>query len=179
LKKAETLLEKLSKRLKISLFIIGFALLWCILWTLFPMEFYAFFLSDIIGSNIYILMICIAVAFLTQTLFGALWKLDFKLCLPTIIAAIFQLTTVYVYSIFFYSNYPFVILIAIAVSAIVNLIIIAKTRNKDPEIKLSLIKRKPIMAVCYALILSFTGNFLTLMLFVMSKNAFIDSMGRG
>jgi hypothetical protein len=143
------------------------------------MEFYAFFLSDIIGSNIYIFMICIAAAFLTQTLFGFLWKLDFKLILPTITAAIFQLATVYVYSIFFYSDYPFVILIAIAVSAIASLVIIAFTREKDPEIKLPLIKRKPVMAVCYALILSFTGNFLTLLLFVMSKNAFIDSMGRG
>jgi hypothetical protein len=124
-------------------------------------------------------MLCAAVAFLTQTLFGFLWKLDFKMILPTIISAIFLLATVYIYSIFFYSDYPFVILIAIAVSAIPNFIIIAKTKDKDPEIKMPLIKRKPVMAVCYAFILSFTGNFLTLMLFVMSKNAFIDSIGRG
>jgi hypothetical protein len=124
-------------------------------------------------------MICIAVSFLTQSFFGWLWKLDFKLLLPTTFSAIFLLVSVYVYSIFFYSDYPYLIAIAVVVSAIVNLVIIAFTRDKDPEIKLPLIKRKPIMAVCYALILSFTGNFLTLMLFVMSKNAFTDSMGRG
>jgi hypothetical protein len=168
----------MSKRLKISLFIFGFAALWCILWTLFPLEFYTIFLTDFIGANLYIILLSAAVAFLTLTLFGFLWKLRFGMIIPTIISSVFLLVSVYIYSIFFYSDYPYIIPIYIILTAIPNLIIIAITKDKDPEIKLPLIKRKPIMAVCYALILSFTGNFLTLLLFVMSKNAFLDSMGR-
>jgi hypothetical protein len=145
----------------------------------FPLEFYSLFLADTVGANFYILLLCGVSAFLTQTLFGFIWKLDFGMVIPTIVSAIFLLISVYIYSIFFYSDYPYLIPIFIVICAVPNFFIIAKAKNRDPEVIMPFYRRKPIMAVCYALLLSFTGNLLTLLLFVMSKNEFISSMGRG
>ncbi|MDR0903297.1 MAG: hypothetical protein LBM59_01535 [Ruminococcus sp.] len=166
--------NKLSLRAKINIGIGIFAVIWCLLWAGFPLLFGAMFMSDIIGSNFYVLLFCTVSAFLSQSLFGKIWRINFNIFLPTIITAIFLVGTVYIYSIFFYSDRPWIIILYIVLTATPNLVIIALSKSADPEVKLSLIKRKPGLTVIYACLLTFTQNLLALLIFVISKNVFVS-----
>ncbi|MDR0987222.1 MAG: hypothetical protein LBL98_05970 [Ruminococcus sp.] len=168
--------NKLSLRAKINIGIGIFAVLWSLLWAGFPLLWNAVFMSDIIGSNVYVLMFCLVSAFLPQSLFGAIWRIKFNLFLPTLVSAVFLVGSVYIYSVFFYSEKPWIIILYIVLTAVPNLIIIKLSKSADPEVKLSLIKRKPVLAVSYALLLTFTENLLALLIFVISKNVFISTM---
>jgi hypothetical protein len=167
--------NKLSPRAKINIGIGIFALLWCLLWAGFPYLFNALFMSDNFGSNIYVLIFCLISAFLPQSLFGTIWRLKFGIIIPTLVSTVFLIGSVYIYSIFFYSEMPWVIPGYITFTAIPNLIIIAYTKSADPEVKLSLIQRKPVLTITYSLLMAFTQNFLALLIFVISKNAFISA----
>ncbi|MDR0975092.1 MAG: hypothetical protein LBL80_05320 [Ruminococcus sp.] len=166
----------LSKRGKINIGIIAFALLWCLLWAVFPLQWNALFMADMIGSNIYVLAFCFVSAFLSQSIFGAIWKINFRPFLHTLISAVFLVGTVYIYSIFFYSNTPWIILIYIVLTAVPSLLIIGRAKPHDSAVKLPLIKRKPVLTVAYALLMTFLQNFLCLLIFVMSKNMFTSTM---
>jgi hypothetical protein len=168
--------NKMSKPRRFLLIGIGvFSLLWVLLWMAFPFEWYVFFMSGAIGSNFYILAIAFIVTVLSETVFSRIWRIKIPFLLNVILQTLTLVGSVYIYSIFFYSDTRWIVPVYLFALAVMNVVIVGTAKDFDARVKLPLIRRKPPLAILYGVILTFTENLLTLMIFVISKNIFVYS----
>jgi hypothetical protein len=164
-----------SKLNKLLLGIAIFAVLWCVLWAIFPMAWYSLFMANMVGSNVYILLFCFIIAVLTRSIFNKLWRIDLPFVQNTFAKTLMLIATIYIYSIFLYSDYWYILLIYLVAYVVINAIILNKVERRDPKVVKPLIKRNPVLAIVYAIVLSAAENISALLIFVVSMSIFLGT----
>jgi hypothetical protein len=149
------------------------AIVCLILWFSFPLAIMSIVFDSIVGSNIYLLLLIFGVSAVTLAGFSALWHLRLPFKFNTIANLPLLLAGVFIFSIFFYSPYPWIYGIYFFVAAGVKVGMIGVSFDFDKDVKLPLYKRKPFLAIAYGILFAFAENFLVLLLFVISKNEFV------
>jgi cation transport ATPase len=144
-----------------------------LLWNMFPLVFMSIIFDSLIGSNLYLLLLIFGVTALTETAFSNLWHIELPFKVNLIINLILLLGGIFLFSIFFYSPYPWIMGIYFLIAAGIKVGMIGVARDFNPQVKLPLYKRNPFLAIAYGTIFAFTENFLVLLLFVISKNEFV------
>lgn len=133
---------------------LGFALLWMILWKLFPMEFYSLFYSSIVGSNIQLLLLNIVVLLPLLWVFTKLTKTGLSFSRTALTNILMLIAADYVFSIFAFSGLFFICVISLLIHAAVNIWIFG-----GAEIAASgerAIKKQPLITVIWAAVFAFT-----------------------
>ncbi|MDR0946828.1 MAG: hypothetical protein LBM87_03655 [Ruminococcus sp.] len=148
------------------------AVLFCILWAVFPLPFFSLFMADNIGANIFLICLCATVSFFSIYIFGNIYRLLIPFIHKNIVTTLFLLLNIYMFSIFFYSDLRWVLIFNAAVYWVVSFLFIGLAEHEDKEVILPLIKRKPIIAVICGLVVTVAENLIALLLFVIAKNIF-------
>ncbi len=112
-----------------------FALLWLFLWNAFPMQFYSLFFADIIGSNIQLALLNAVVLFIMFWVFPKITALELSFG-KTVFMNIFLTAAVeYVFSIFMFSDYFFLCVIAYIIHAAVNIWTFSSAESRKKGVK--------------------------------------------
>ena len=120
-----------------------FALLWLFLWNAFPMQFYSLFFAGIIGSNIQLALLNAVVLFIMFWVFSKITALELSFS-KTVLMNIFLTAAVeYVFSIFMFSDYFFLCVIAYIIHAAINIWTFSSAESRRKGVKIH--KLIPIM----------------------------------
>lgn len=162
----------LKKKGKASLFCGAFALLWIILWAVFPMAFYSLFFDSAAGSNVFLLALELVLIIPLNLMFSKIVKGNISMFFTLISDIIFMTAAAYTFSIFRYSQVIWVILV-ILLHLLSKLFIDGKPYEGD-NVKISLLKRKPLSAALTALAHTAAADSLLLLLMYTSAHIFAD-----
>ncbi len=152
-----------KRRKVISVICAAAAILWIILWVIFPMEFYSLFFVSAAGSNLYLILLELVLIFPLNALFSRIIKGNIPMSLTLAADLICMTAAAYTFSIFRYSQIWWVILVLFLHLGVK--IYSLGTLREDEKTVLPLIKRSPLKVVltaaAYAAALD--GAFLLLM----------------
>ena len=147
---------------------IGFALLWMILWNIFPMQFYSFFFVSITGSNVQLALLNLTVLFPLFYIFTKLSKTDLSFSKTVLLNVLLAAAVEYTFSIFMFSDYFFICAIAYIVHSAANIWTFgsAGVRNgkigkgmRAPTVKPeAAIKKQPIISIVWAAAFSLAAD---------------------
>ena len=157
-----------KKKLFFAIGSVAFAMLWMLLWNIFPMQFYAIFFAGIVGSNIQLVLLNAAALFPLFYIFTKLTRTELSFC-KTVLLNIFLVAAVeYVFSIFMFSDYFYLCVIAYILHSAANIWTFgsAEVRGsrkakgmRSPEIKReAAIKKQPIISIIWAAAFTFTAD---------------------
>ncbi len=104
--------DKQQKKI-ISFICLGTAVLWIILWNIFPLEFYSLFFASSVGSNVMLILLELVLLFPMNFLFSKLAKGNFNMIFSIISDIVCMTALAYTYSIFRYSAVYIVIFSAV------------------------------------------------------------------
>lgn len=150
-----------------SLICAGAAVLWLILWQIFPMPFYSLFFASMVGSNLLLAALAAILTFPFNFLFSKTLKTDISAVPQLIINIICMMAFIYLYSIFRYTAIIWVIL-GFAVHAAATVILFAVSSRRQGKKTL----RQTITAVLTALASAALTDSLYLLLFTALLNIF-------
>lgn len=123
------------KRKKTAAFIcLGAAVLWLVLWQIFPMEFYSLFFASIIGSNILLILLSVMITIPCNLIASKALGSDISMTAELIVNALFMLVFIYLYSIFKYSA-VYLPIIAVLLHAAVLSAVFIRYRGGASKIK--------------------------------------------
>lgn len=113
----------------------GAALLWLVLWLVFPMPFYSLFFADMIGSNVTLVIIAVLLTFPANYLFSRLLRADINYIAHLAVNIVGMVAFIYVYSIFRYTAIYWII-IALLVHTIGTVVVFMKNKKEEiPHIR--------------------------------------------
>lgn len=137
-----------------------FALLWAFLWNAFPMPFYSIFFSDIVGSNVQLVILNIVVLLPLFYIFTLLTKTELSFCKTVLLNIFLSAAVEYVFSIFLFSDSFYWCVIAYIIHSAVNIWTFGSAGVRDgkapkgmrsPEVKLiPAIKSQPVISIVWA-----------------------------
>ncbi len=106
--------------------------LWLILWQIFPMPFYSLFFASMAGSNLLLCLLAAVISFPADFIVSKALKTDIPAIVYLIINIICMTGTIYLYSIFRYTNVVLVILGAAVhiIAAVILFVISMRKENK-------------------------------------------------
>lgn len=159
-----------KNRLLLALGGVGVAILYVILWYVFPLPFYSLFYASNIGSNILIMLLAAVVTFVFNLAFAKLTKRNIRPVIHLIINEIGMLAVVYTYSIFRYDAVYWVILAA-AVHAAASGIFFVKS-GFIYEQKRKTERKGTLSAVVYGVLCALVSDFTFLLLFTLLLRVF-------
>lgn len=147
---------------------IGFAVLWLILWYIFPMQFYSLFFASVIGSNIQLALLNFTALFPLFYIFTKLTKTELSFSKTVLMNVLLTAAVEYVFSIFMFSGRFYICVIACILHSAANVLTFgsAGVRNgklgrgmRAPGVKLrAAIKEQPVISIVWAAIFSFTAD---------------------
>ncbi|MGN0642797.1 MAG: hypothetical protein ACI4JJ_06590 [Huintestinicola sp.] len=151
-----------------SLCCLGFAVLWLILWYVFPMEFYSLFFASSVGSNIVLVLLSVMITIPCNWLFSKFISNDVNMPLSLVVNAVCMLTFIYTYSIFRYTAIYWVVLAAAVHTAASVFLFIKSKPYTESKKKVVLKKRlkKALLAVVYTIFAD--GMYLLLFTFLLN-----------
>lgn len=140
-------------------------LLWMALWYVFPIDFYAVFFNNTVGSYIQLALLAIVLSFPMCFIFSKLTKNDIPI-FKTLIANIVCLVALdFIYSVFYFEHFIFVILTSVVHLGIM-IWIFGFAKSKVPNSKLyAPIKRQPLKTIVWAVLYTVIIDAADIMLF--------------
>lgn len=160
------------KKTKASLICGAFALLFIILWAVFPMEFYSVFYASAAGSNILLLLMELVLIIPLNMLFSRITKGNISVFFTLVSDIVLMTAAAYTFSIFRYTQIIWLILV-LALHFLSKLFIDGHTYESS-DIKLPPIKRKPLQTVLTALAHTATADGIFLLLMYTTAHIFAD-----
>jgi len=134
---------------------VGFALLWMLLWDIFPMEFYSLFFMSVIGGNIQLLLLDIV------TLLPFLWVFTKLTGTPLSFSKIMLANLIllfganYVFSLFFFTNMRYLCLIPFGVQTGANVWLFRSAAETVNAKQKKAEKKQPVLSAVWAAAFSF------------------------
>lgn len=117
-----------------ALICLGAAVLFLILWQIFPMEFYSLFFASIIGSNLLLILLSVIITIPFDLISSKALGAEVSMTAELIVNAVFMLTFIYLYSIFKYSAVYLPILAVVLHAAVLSAVFI-RCRGSASKIK--------------------------------------------
>lgn len=162
--------EKEKRKGTATLCSVGAAVLWVILYMIFPLEFYSLFCSSNIGSNVLLVLMSAVVTFPMNFIFSKLLKKDINTIIHLIINVIGMLAAVYTYSIFRYDAVYWIVLAATAHSAAAAVLFVkSKSLYEQKGIALP---PKRLSSALYGIVCTLASDFIYLLLFIIILESF-------
>lgn len=144
------------------------AVLWMILWNMFPMEFYSLFFASAFGSNIMLLLLILVLLIPFNLMFSKLIKADISMNFTFIKDIPCMLAVAYTFSIFRYTQVWWFIL-ALIVHIIADFFITGNA-YEGKDVILPLYKRKPLFTAAFSFIhIAVMDSIMLLLMFVIAK----------
>lgn len=146
---------------------LGFAVIWMMLWKLFPMEWYVMFFSSIIGSNIQLVLMNGVVLLPMFYVFTKLTKTDLSFGKTVLLNIILTAAVEYVFSIFMFSDKFFLCVIALILHGAANVWVFGtaevtdgkNTKGMRGEVtRVAAIKKQPLISVIWAAAFTFVTD---------------------
>lgn len=157
-----------KKRGFFALGAVAFAVLWMILWCVFPMQFYSIFFVSMTGSNIQLALLNFTVLFPLFYIFTKLSKTDLSFSKAVLINVFLTAAVEYTFSICMFSDYFYLCVIAYIVHSAVNIWTFGSAGVRDgkigkgmraPEAKpQAAIREQPVISIVWAAAFSFTAD---------------------
>lgn len=161
-----------KKKIKASVISGSFALLFIILWLVFPMEFYSVFYASAAGSNVLLLLMELVLIFPLNMLFSKIIKGNISVFFTLVSDIVLMTAAAYTFSIFRYTQVIWLILVIVL--HFISKLFIDGHAYESSDIKLSLIKRKPLSAVLIALAHTAAADGIFLLLVYTTAHIFAD-----
>lgn len=159
-----------KKKLIYALAGIGTAILWLILWQIFPMEFYSLFFASIVGNNVTLLLLSLVITFPANYIGSKALKADVPMKFHIIVNVIGMIGCVYLYSIFRYTAPVYPVLCFVVHTAAGAIVFTKSRREKVPKIKDN--SPHPIKAAVCGGVCTICSDLLYLLLFTAMLNIF-------
>ncbi len=147
---------------------LGFAVLWMILWKIFPMEFYSLFFASAVGSNIQLLLMNSVTLLPLYWVFTKLTGTELSFSKTVLSNILLLIAADYLFSIFMFSDFFFICIIALAVHAAVNVWTFGsaevrtgkapKGMNAPAPTGERAIKKQPLISVIWAAAFAFVSE---------------------
>lgn len=174
--KEKTIAQKLKRKGIMALAAVGAAVLWIILWMLFPMEWYSLFFASTAGSYIQIALLCTVIILPLCYIMSVITSADISSALNYIVNLIFMMGILFLFSAFRYSM-PWLVAIA-AVLHMGAMVWVYGSAEKYKTGRISLkhkeepvpegikmIKKQPLITIMWAAIYTLAANALNIFLF--------------
>lgn len=139
-------------------------LLWMFLWYMFPMEFYAIFFNNIVGSNIQLILLASVLSIPMCYIFSKFTKKNIPLLKTLLVNILFLVGLDYVYSIFYDMHFIFVILTGVLHFAVI-LYLFGHAESKESKNETIPIKKQPLMIIIWAAVYVLIIDISNIMLF--------------
>lgn len=152
-----------------SLICLAAAVLWLILWNIFPMPFYSLFFASNIGSNIILVLLAAMLTFPLNFLFSKTLGTDISVPAMLIVNIVCMMAFIYLYSIFRYTAVWWVIIAAVVHMAAAAVVFAKSRQPKIPKLKTE--KKTLKLAVC-GIVSALLSDSLYLLLFTALLNIF-------
>lgn len=120
-----------------SVICLGTAVLWTLLWSVFPMEFYSLFFASNIGSTLFLAFIAAVITFPACFICTKVLKKDISVPLHLCVNIIGMVGCIFLYSIFRYTDIWWLIL-----GLVIHMAATAVVFVTAPEIRINRIKEK-------------------------------------
>lgn len=153
----------------------AFALLFAVLWNLFPMVFYSVFFANTVGSYVLLALISLVVLLPLFWLFTKLSKTDLSFCMAVPMNVIPVIAVEFVFSVFFFSDARLWCIVAVAVHSLLNILTFGfaeirggkapKGMNAPAPKGERVIKKQPVLAVVWAVAYSFVADVVSFLIF--------------
>lgn len=163
---------------------LAFALVWAILWDIFPMQFYSFFFADTIGSNIQLILINTVVLLPFFWLFTKLSRTDLSFSGTVLLNILLVVGVEYVFSIFLFSDYFFICVIAVIIHAAINILPFGSAAVRDGKAPKGMnapapkaekaIKKQPLISVIWAASFAFAVDAVSFGLFFIVAHIYVQ-----
>lgn len=161
---------------------LGFAVLWAVLWLVFPMEFYSIFFMSIIGSNVLLVLINTVVLLPFYYIFTKLTRTDLSFCKTVLVNILCLVAVEYVFSIFLFSDYFFICVLSVIAHALINIWVFGSAKIRDgkapkgmnapaPKAEIS-IKKQPMITIIWAAAFAFAVDAAGFALFYIITHIF-------
>lgn len=147
---------------------LGFAVLWMILWKIFPMEFYSLFYADSVGSNIQLLLMNAVTLLPLYWVFVKLTGTELGFSKTVLLNILLLIAADYLFSIFMFSDYFFICIITLAAHAAANVWAFGsaqvrtgkapKGQNAPAPAGERAIKKQPLITVIWAAAFAFVSE---------------------
>lgn len=171
-----TINQKLKRKGIMALAAVGAAVLWVVLWMLFPMEWYSLFFASTVGSYIQIVLLCTVIILPLCYIMSIITSADISSALNYIVSLIFMMLILFLFSAFRYSM-PWLVAIAVVlhIGAMVWVYgsaekyktgrISLKHKEEPVPEGIKMIKKQPLITIMWAAIYVLAANALNIFLF--------------
>ncbi len=129
-----------------------FAVIFAILWAVFPYQWYAVFCGTNVGSYVQLLLIALVLSIPMCYLFSKITKINIPLIKTLIVNSISLVVIDFIYSSYYLNDTFYLLVISIAVFFGINIWIFAKAPYENKGIKLSPIKKRPILTIVWTVL---------------------------